>query len=182
MRAIALRVLLVAAVAHASMANGARTDCSAHTRSSHTQPRTPTAMASERVQHTSTRRSTALLPILRTIAMRTPNCLLDSTMPREHAHLTMVADRNQFDGRHAEHATHGNAAAIAMLSAMLLCRLVPHANFSRFGSTACPPDGPIWTDGPCNLSHAATRVHNPDGLAPNGGHPRLFRETLPTTI
>ena len=123
MRAIALRALLVAAAAHALMADDARTDCSARTHSSHTEPRTPStmAMADERVQHTSTRRNTALLSTLHTIAMRTPDCLLDGAVLREHAHLTMVADRNQFDGRHAEHAAHENAIATAMLSARSPC-------------------------------------------------------------
>jgi len=96
MRAIALRALLAAAAAQALMADDARTDCPARTHPSHTRPRTPStmAMADGRVQHTSTRRSTALLSTLHTIAMRTPDCLLDGAVLREHAHLTMVADRS----------------------------------------------------------------------------------------
>ena len=74
MRAIALRALLVAAAAHASMA---RTDCSAHAHSSHTDPQTPSAMAmaDERVQHTYTRRSTVFLSTLHMVAVRTPACV-----------------------------------------------------------------------------------------------------------
>ena len=96
MRAIALRALLAAAAAQALTADDARTDCSARTHSSHTGPRTPSvmAMADERVQHTSTRRNTALLSTLHMIAMRMPDCLLDGAVLREHAHLTMVADRS----------------------------------------------------------------------------------------
>ena len=135
MRAIALRALLVAAAAHALMADDARTDCSAHTHSSHTEPRTPStmAMADERVQHTSTRRSTALLSTLHTIAMRTPDCLLDGTMLREHAHLTMVADRNSM-------AATPNTPRTKMPLRSRCCppcfcaRLVPHANFPALGA------------------------------------------------
>ena len=151
-----------------------------HTHSSHTEPRTPSAvaMADGRVQHTSTRRSTALLSTLRTIAMGTPDCLLDGTMLRERAHLTMVAVPDSM-------AATPNTPRTKMPPRSRCCvrhAFVPLANLSRFGSTACPPDRPIRTDGPCNLSHTATRVHNPDGLAPDGGHPRLYRETLPITI
>ena len=41
---------------------------------------------------TITRRSTVLNSTSHIIAMRTPDCLLDGTMPRKLAHLTMVAD------------------------------------------------------------------------------------------
>ena len=77
MRVIALRALLVAAAAHALMADDARTDCSAHTHSSHTDPQTPSAMtmADERVQHTYTRRSTVFLSTLHMVAVRTPACV-----------------------------------------------------------------------------------------------------------
>ena len=52
--------------------------------------------------------------------------------------------------------------------------------FAYAAQHTCPdldvPDLAMFDDDGSNLSH--TRPHNPDGLAPDGGHPRLRRETL----
>ena len=178
MLAIAACASLLAATACTPMADGARTERLARARLAHTAPQTPSAtmILMENTLHTYTaRRNDALSLILHMIAARAPGCVIDVQMHRAATILTMCCDPESMAA--PLHTTREVAIASTIPASMIFASAAQHT---------CPdldvPDLECLTpQRALQQPHTATRPHIPDGPVPDGGHPRLCRETLPTT-
>ena len=184
--AIAACASLLAGAPRSSPAANAHINSTAHAHPSLSETRTfaTMTMAAHSTVHTIARRITALNYTMHMIPARVPDCLLDGTMDDAMAIPTMAA----FPRPAA--ATRSTARAKSSLQprAQPPCFCTRHAPLQSYPDLephARPPAPPIWMDRPCNPPHTATRAphgpHNPDGLVPDGGPPRLRRETLSTT-
>jgi len=184
--AIATCATLLAGAPCASLAADAHISSTARAHSPLSEARTiaTTMMAAHITMHTIARRNTALNSTLHLIPARMPDCLLDGTIDSVMTIPTMAA----FPRPAA--ATRSTARTKPLLQPRALppCFCTRHAPLQSSPDLephVCPPAPPIWMDRPCNPPHAATRIphipHNPDGLVPDGGPPRLRRETLSTT-
>ena len=116
-----------------SLTDGARIDGTACAHSSLCTTRNQCTMTMKdgiSLLHTITRRSTALSSTAHMIAMHTPDCLLDGTMPREHADLTMVAGPNSMAAAPNTPRTNEDATVRSRCFPPCFCaRLVPPTLF-----------------------------------------------------
>ena len=183
--AIAACASLLAGAPRPSPAANAHINSTAHAHSPLSESRTTATMtmAAHITMHTIARRTTALNCTLHLIPARMPDCLLDGTIDGVMTIPTMAAFPRPAAATRSTPRTksplqpRAQPPSFCTRHALLQSSpdLEPHA---------CPPAPPIWMDRPCNPPHAATRIphipHNPDGLVPDGGPPRLRRETLST--
>ena len=123
--------------------------------------------------HTLLRRNNAHSQILHMIAARAPGYVIDCRMQHAETIQTIPCDRESM-------ASPLNASRAKTPSRERLCS-PPFCTLSwpRVLPDLAWPDSDMFDDDDGNLLH--TCPHIPDGLAPDGGHPRLYWETLPTT-
>ena len=120
--------------------------------------------------HTILRRNNAHPEILHTIASNTIGYVIDPRMQLEQRILNLSCDRESIEiplstprakSPSRERSHHPPFCILFSLHVL---------------PDLASPDLAMFDDDGSNLLH--TRPHNPDGLEPDGGHPRLRRETL----